>query len=210
MGTRDWPAMMSDTRSQITDLVAKLSAKSEAQSAAILQRLTDLFLDKHETFCDEHIAVFDDIIGALLERAPDEVLVELSAELASIDNPPKNVVAYLAQHENAFVAAPLLENSNLLSDEILAEVAETKSEKHRAAIAARKQLSETVTDMLVQRAHAAVAYKMTINPQARFSELGFVRLINHAKTDRDLAEALAARTDIPSELEPFLKLALAS
>jgi uncharacterized protein (DUF2336 family) len=201
---------MSDIRPQITDLVAKLSTKSDAQSLAILQRLTRLFLDKCGTFCDEHTAVFDDILCALLDRAPDEALAELSEELASIDNPPKNVVAYLAQHDNAFVAAPQLENSNLLSDQILAEVAEEKSEKHRAAIAARKQLSATVTDMLVQRAHAAVAYKVAINPQARFSELGFVRLINHAKTDRDLAEALAARTDIPSELEPFLKLALAS
>ena len=51
---------------------------------------------------------------------------------------------------------------------------------------------------------------MTANPDAHFSELGFVRLINHAKTDRDLAQALAGRTDIPTELEPFLKLALAS
>lgn len=201
---------MSDIRPQITDLVAKLSVKSGAQSAAILGRLTNLFFDKHKTFCDEHVAVFDEIIGALLERAPDDALAELSARLASIDNPPKNVVVHLAKHDNVNVAAPLLEVSPLLSDETLAEIAETKSERHRAAIAAREQLSETVTDMVVQRAHAAVAYKLTVNPQARFSELGFVRLINHAKTDRDLAEALAARTDIPSELEPFLKLALAS
>lgn len=201
---------MSDTRPQITDLVAKLSVKSEAQNASILQRLTDLFLDKCEMFSDDHVAVFDDIISALIERAPDEALAELSAKLASVDNAPKNVVAHLARHDNVFVAAPLLESSQLLSDDALAEVADSKSEKHRAAIAARKQLSETVTDMVVQRAHAAVAYKVAVNPQARFSELGFVRLINHAKTDRDLAEALAARTDIPTELEPFLKLALAS
>ena len=201
---------MPDTRPQITDLVAKLNAKSDAQNLAILQRLINLFLDKCGTFCDEHIAVFDDIICALLDRAPDDALAELSAKLASVANAPKNVVAHLAEHENSDVAAPVLEKSNLLPDEILAEIAETKSEKHRAAITARKHLSETVTDMLVRYGHSAVICKLTADPDARFSELGFVRLINHAKTDRDLAEVLAARTDIPTELEPFLKLALAS
>ncbi len=201
---------MPDTRPQIADLVEKLSVKSDAQNLAILQRLTKLFLERCDVFSEEHVAVFDDIICALIERAPTEALTELGGQLASLDNAPTNVVAHLAQHDDIAVAGRVLEKSTRLTDDTLAEVAKTKSERHRAAIAARKLLSEKVTDALVQHGHTAVAHKMSANPQAQFSEIGFVKLINHAKTDKDLAEALAARTDIPPELQPFLKLALAS
>ena len=64
--------------------------------------------------------------------------------------------------------------------------------------------------MLARRGHAAVACKVTANPQARFFKPGFVKLINNAKTNKNLVELLAARTDIPPELEAFLKLALVS
>jgi hypothetical protein len=46
------------------------------------------------------------------------------------------------------------------------------------------------------------------NHSARISELGFVRLIGQAKTDKTIAAAIAARTDLPAELTPFLKLTL--
>jgi hypothetical protein len=38
--------------------------------------------------------------------------------------------------------------------------------------------------------------------------MGFVKLINRAKTDKTLATAIAGRNDLPEELVPFLKLVL--
>jgi uncharacterized protein (DUF2336 family) len=177
---------------------------------AILQRVTDLFLDGWEAFGEDHVPIFDDIIGALIDRAPDAALAELSAKLAPIDKAPPNVVAWLAHHDNIAAAAPVLEKSTVLADQTLAEIAGTMSERHLAAIAARTQIGETVTDILVERSHSTVAYNLTTNPGARISELGFVKLINRAKTDKALAATIACRTDVPSELQPFLKLALAS
>lgn len=202
--------MMADAQPLITELVATLSAGSDAQNVTILQRVTDLFLDGWETFGEDHVAIFDDVIGVLIEKAPDAALAELSAKLAPIGKAPTNVVACLAQHDDIAVAAPVLEKSTVLTDQTLAEIAGTKSERHLAAIAARTQIGETVTDILVERSHSAVACDMTTNPGACFSALGFVKLINRAKTDKALAAAIAGRTDVPSELEPFLKLALAS
>jgi hypothetical protein len=45
------------------------------------------------------------------------------------------------------------------------------------------------------------------NAGARVSELGFARLIHLAKGHAALASALAGRSDIPAELQPFLELA---
>ena len=192
----------------IADLTASLNARSSAQNSTILQRVADLFFDGYASFSDDHISVFDDVIGLLIERAPPEVLVELSERFATLPKAPPQVVSHLAQHEEIAVAEPLLEQSTLLSDETLAQIAETTSEKHRAAIAGRPTLSETVTDSLVKHSHSAVACKLAANLNARFSPMGFVKLINKAKTDRELAAAIAVRSDVPDELQPFLKLAL--
>jgi len=202
--------MMADAQPLITELVATLSTRSDAQKVVILQRVIDLFLDGWETFGEDHVAIFDEVVGVMIDRASDAALAELSAKLAPIDKAPKNVVAWLAHHDNIAVSAPVLEKSTVLTDQTLAEIAGTNSESHLAAIAARTQIGETVTDILVERSHSPVACSITSNPGARFSALGFVKLINRAKTDKALAAAIARRTDVPSELEPFLKLALAS
>ena len=70
---------MAETRPQIIDLVAKQSTKSDTQNLAILQRLINLFLEKCATLSEEHISVFNEVVGTLIERAPFEALVELSA-----------------------------------------------------------------------------------------------------------------------------------
>jgi uncharacterized protein (DUF2336 family) len=194
----------------IADLEERLSSRSEAQNSAILQRVSELFFNGYATFNDDHISVFDDVLSLMIERAPTETLAELSARLAPLAKAPMHVLSLLAQHEEIAVAGPILEQSNLLSDDTLAEIAGITSERHRAVIAGRPQLSETVTDGLVQHSYAEVACKLAANLGARFSPMGFVKLINQAKADKELAAAIASRTDVPDELQPFLKLALES
>jgi hypothetical protein len=63
--------MTANAQPLITELVATLSAGSDAQNLAILQRVTDLFFDGWETFAEEHVAIFDNVIGVLIEKAPD-------------------------------------------------------------------------------------------------------------------------------------------
>jgi uncharacterized protein (DUF2336 family) len=75
------------------------------------------------------------------------------------------------------------------------------------AIASRPQVSETVTDALVDRGVADVTQKVIANDGAKLSELGFVKVVHEARTDEQLASALAERKDVPPELRPFLKLA---
>jgi NDP-sugar pyrophosphorylase family protein len=46
--------------------------------------------------------------------------------------------------------------------------------------------------------------KLIANNGAVIFELGFVKLIGHAKANKSLAVAIAKRVDMPPELEPFL------
>lgn len=198
---------MSESRVLIAELDATLQRVSSAQHVTILRRVTDLFVNGAESFADEHVAVFDDVFGRLIERAERTALAELSGRLAPIDNAPANVVGRLARHEDIAIAGPILQKSNL-DDQTLVEIAEAKGEKHLAAIANRAVISESVTNIMVGRCSAETARKVADNKSASFSEVGFVKLINRAKSDKALATAIESRTDLPPELEPFLQLTL--
>jgi uncharacterized protein (DUF2336 family) len=194
----------------ITELNATLTTASEGRHLSILRQVTDLFLERADVLSAGHVAVFDDVFVLLIRGMNEAALIELSRRIAPVENTPSKLVDILSCHDNIAVAGPALENANSLAEEALAGIAGTASRKHLQAIAARAQISETVTDILVDRGDGDLACKLVANPGARLSELGFVKLINRAKTDNTLAGLIAARSDLPPELEPFLRLALAS
>jgi uncharacterized protein (DUF2336 family) len=205
----DAPTMMAEPQTLIAELDATLHRATSSQHVSMLRRVTDLFLDRAAEYADAHVAVFDDVISRLLEKAERPALIELSGRLASVDNAPAKVIDRLARHEDIAIAGPILQKSSVVNDETLAEVAAAKSEKHLSAIGSRPVLSEAVTDVLVGRCSADTARKVTENRSAALSEIGFVKLINRAKGDKVLATAIENRDDLPPELQPFLKLTLA-
>jgi uncharacterized protein (DUF2336 family) len=200
--------MMSESRLLIAELDSTLQRVSSSQHLTMLRGVTDLFVNGADAYTDEHVALFGDVIGRLLDKADRPALAELSNRLAGIGNAPANVIDRLARHEDIAIAGPILQKSNV-KDPALAEVAGTKGEKHLAAIAGRPEISEAVTDVLVGRCTVETARKVIDNKGAKLSEVGFVKLINRAKTDKSLATAIESRGDLPPELEPFLKLTLA-
>lgn len=201
--------MTTDTPVLIAEIDAALSKASDTHRLKILRGVADLFVGGAEVFSESHVAIFDDVIGRLIEKTELPALIELSARLAPIDNAPANVIGRLAHHDDIAVAGPVLEKSHVLTDDVLAEIAGAKGPRHLAAIAGRAQIVQTVTDILVERGNSEVARKAISNLGASFSELGFVRLIGRAKTDKPLAASISSRIDMPTELGPFLKLTLA-
>lgn len=201
--------MRSNALALIAELDAALGQTPNSRQSKILHRITDLFLCDTMSFSDEQVAIFDDVFQRLIEKAEIPALVTLSTRLAPVENAPPNVIASLAQNDDIAVSEPVLTSSPVLTDEIIAKVtAAAKGPRQLTAIAARVRISEAVTDALIDRGVAEMINKVVANPSARISEIGFVKLINRAKTDKTLAAAIAARGDLPEELLPFLKLAL--
>jgi uncharacterized protein (DUF2336 family) len=65
------------------------------------------------------------------------------------------------------------------------------------AISKRQSIDETVTDVLVTRGDREVVNSVATNDGARFSDFGFLHLIQRAEGDSILAEQLGLRKDIP-------------
>jgi uncharacterized protein (DUF2336 family) len=204
--------MTTASQSLIVELDSALSRAPAAWRNTTLRRLTDLFLVDAELYSDDQVAVFDDVIVRLLDKADRRTLAETSKRLADVKNAPAKVVGTLARHSDMTIAGPVLEKSNVLTDADIVEIAEKERRDTvlLSLILARGQLSEAITEVLIRRGNPAIARKLIDNPHARISEASFARLVTSVEKDKELAAAIAKRPDLPAELRPWLDAALAT
>jgi uncharacterized protein (DUF2336 family) len=196
--------------SLISELDASLAAAPSPWRHGVLRQVVDLFLVNADYYADDHIVLFDDVICRLIadiERAP---LIELSNRLAPAPRAPVKVVGTLARNRDPAICGPILAQARTLPDSALVEVAgkEQIELDLLAKIAARAQLSEAVTDVLLKRGHPDIRWMVLNNANACISEVGYARLVASLNGDKKLAAAIAARDNVPPELQPFLAAAL--
>jgi uncharacterized protein (DUF2336 family) len=167
--------------------------------AETLRKITTLFLEGADRFNDDHVALFDDVMGCLIEEIEARTLAELARRIAPVANAPKDLVRTLAESNDIAVAGPLLKQAQL-DDADLQRIAETKSQAHLLALSVRRSLSETISDILVARGNQEVARSIATNRDARLSDRAFTTLVERAEHDGQLAEKVGLRSDIPPRL----------
>src|SRR5689334_5758674 len=172
---------------------------SAEKRAETLRRITTLFLDGVPDFNAEHIALFDDVIGCLIEEIEAKALAELARRIAPIPNAPAGVVSTLAKNDDIEVAGPVLRQARIAERDLM-HIAETKSQAHLLAMSTRLEIGEALCDILVERGNRDVARSIANNPHAQLSTNAFTTLVNRAEQDGVLAEKVGMRTDIPPRL----------
>ena len=195
---------MSGVRSLIDEVEASFRGGSADSRATTLRRITDLFMAGAETYQEPQIGVFDDVLCQLINKIEREAIVELSRTVAPIAKAPPALTRKLSRHDDIAISGPVLRQSPLLSDGDLIEIAQTKSQQHLEAIAGRRQVSEKVTDVLIDRGNADVLTTVAGNFGARFSQKGYGSLLAKAEDQADIAMAVVMRSDLSPEL--FRKL----
>src|SRR5262245_48638661 len=188
---------MTETASLIDDLERTLATGDNQQRIETLSRITDLFTAGASTYSDEHVALFDDVILKIATRLEAKALARLSTRLAPIPNAPARSIKALAMHDDIRVARPVLSQSPRLDESDLLDTARAKGQPHLLAISERSSLSETVTDVLVERGNREVVHSVARNRGARFSDAGFRILINRSNGDDVLATHVGMRRDLP-------------
>src|SRR5208282_5346007 len=83
---------MGATLSLIPELEEVIQHGSREKRAETLQRITALFLNGASRYNDEHVDLFDDMFGLLIEEIETKARAELSAHLAPVRNAPVNVL----------------------------------------------------------------------------------------------------------------------
>jgi uncharacterized protein (DUF2336 family) len=198
------PAHHQSSRSLIDELNEAVSSGGDAHRQRILERITDLFAAGSRGYNGDQISLFDDVLQELIADIEVQARARLAQRLAHIQTSPPGIIRALAFDDSIVVAEPVLKYSQQLSDADLAENARVKSQEHLLAIAQRLKLSETVTDVLVDRGDHRVVDKVVKNRGARISLSGYEKLTHKARRDRKLTLALSRRSDLPRQY--FLKL----
>jgi uncharacterized protein (DUF2336 family) len=190
---------MTTRSSLIEELEQALAAGNEAQRAAMLSRITDLFLAGATRYSEVQVNLFDEVITKLTNTIEAKARARLAVRLAPSANAPAGVIRILASDDDIEVARPVLRNSERLTETDLIANARSKSQPHLLAISERKSLSEAVTDVLVTRGDREVAHSVARNSGARFSEAGFRILVKRSAGDEALAMHVGARRDLPRQ-----------
>jgi uncharacterized protein (DUF2336 family) len=190
----------------LAELDSVLPAKPDSWRSTALRQIVDLFLGGAAGYGDEQVAVFDEVIVRLIQKMDRLQLAELSNKLAPVANGPARVLGRLARHSDMAVCGPILDHAEALPDADLIEIADKDRVDPNLLmkIAARRQLSTAVTDILLKRGNKVLQRKIIDNPNALVSEEGFARVITALSGDKNLAGAIAARNDVPAELRVWL------
>ena len=183
----------------LSTLDALLSNIDGPQKARVLRAVSEEFIARITVLSRAGAELYDEIILRVVTEVAVPVEAELAERLADLEPGPVRTVRHLARSGDVSVAEPLLQRSPLLCDVDLVEVARDCGQGHRVAIALRRDLSTTVTDVVVGRGEMPVLRAVAGNLTARFSPQGIETLVAASGRDEALNLALTRRTDLPAD-----------
>lgn len=198
-GQADTPRM-SSLNKLLPELELAIARGSPKRRSEMLFSVLDVFANGADRFSDDEIALFDDIIMRLAVEIEMAAREKLAQRLAPIAKAPLNIIHMLACDDEIRVARPILSDSVRIDETVLAQVAKSQSQAHLIAISQRKSLGEIITDILVERGNREVLLTVSKNLNAKFSTLGFSRLVKRSEGDDALAMIVGSRLDIPRPL----------
>lgn len=178
---------------ELTDAV-----RAEAR-AALVQRLIDVVAwpESRIPLYERQLAA--DLLLGLLKTSSAELRRRCAVGLARIEDSPKALLRYLSRDE-ILVAGPLLENGVGFDDSDLIAAIRGGVSAHWQIIAKRRNLTEPVTDVLLQTGDPATAELLLRNNFARLSAQGVELIVSRSRQAPHLAGMLTQRPELrPTE-----------
>jgi uncharacterized protein (DUF2336 family) len=185
---------MDDLSEPLTGLGADEAAQRRSRML-IAKRLAEIVTWPATRIAPHERQLAGDILIGLLRTADVELRMRCAERLAMIVDAPKPVLRYLAR-DQIEVARQLIEASPALDDSDLVATIRAGTAAHWAAIAHRRNLSETVTEALAQTQDPAVIEAALRNPFTKFSTVGIDMIVAQSRRARPLAAALLLREEV--------------
>jgi len=166
-----------------------------AEREQLFRNMAQLFSFVSDRCDDEQVAQYDEVLCQLAEFVEVEARAHVAQLLARLDRAPGTVVVQLA-NDVIEVAKPLLEFSNVLSDDDLIDIVENQSDAHSAVIAGRQRVSERVGEAIVSQGNRDSMLRLVRNDKAEIGQAALERLVARAAEDAEMATDLRNRTDL--------------
>jgi uncharacterized protein (DUF2336 family) len=170
--------------------------RSSEKRLDLLRKITDLFFAGIDQHSEAENSLFHEVIDRIVDQVSHEAKIDVATNLATLPGFPLPVVRKFANDNIIEIARPVLRSAIGLTERELVGIARKASDQHLDAIAGRAQLSEAITDVLIDRGSREVMHTVSANQGACFSEQGMEKLVTKARVDTGLQGLLVERSDL--------------
>uniref|UniRef100_A0A2A4YXB9 DUF2336 domain-containing protein n=1 Tax=OCS116 cluster bacterium TaxID=2030921 RepID=A0A2A4YXB9_9PROT len=185
------------------ELTKLATEKSSDKRLELMTAITDMFITDRQNKSLNEVELFGDVFTKLLKDMDKNGKLQISEKFAHVQDTPKSFAVALI-YEDAEVAAPMLQHSNVFTDDDLINVTNLTTTEHRVAVAGRINISEIVTDNLIGHGEPIVLRAVCQNDSAHISNNGFAHMVKHNPDDGELLALLLQREDLPKDVKLLL------
>ncbi len=180
------------TSSDIKTLLSDPTAENRAEAA---KKVSEQFNSGELSDSERKIA--EDIFKIMVRDAEERVRLALSDSLKDNPDVPHDVAVSLA-NDVVGVAAPMLEFSEVLTDEDLKEIITSQGAETQIAIARRENLSADVADTIVENSdNEDVIFTLVSNEGADLQEDTMGKVMDKYGEVEAVSDSLANRGQLP-------------
>lgn len=151
--------------------------------------------------------IAEDILRRLMKDAEVRVRQALAAQLKDYSGLPRDMALELARDVDS-VALPVLQFSQVLSDEDLIEIVRSGSAEKQVAIAGRPTVSARLAGALIDTENEAAVARMVANPGAALDDRLLDRTIAEYGHSDTVSASLAERPKLPAAIAERLMAAV--
>lgn len=184
---------------EIEQLLNLARDKSDAGRERLINTVSDLFMEDEKTLSERERALMTDILNQLVREVEMAVRRHLSERLSILPNAPRELIITLAS-DTIEVARPVLMKSEILHDADLIEIIQHRTMEHQLAIAMRKDVSEVVSEALVETGSVDVIKTLLKNVDAKISEGTKAYLVEESEKVNAYREPLIRRPDLDPKM----------
>ena len=190
---------MSADKSRLKQLIEVAREGSSDRRRDLLREITDVFMAEPDRYSSAELQHFDVIMSTVTEQVEIALRREIAEKLADTPDAPKGLLRQLA-HDEIHVAEPILSRSPALDEEDLVRVVRQRGQDHMKAITKRRDVPQKLTAELVERGNAEVLTSLAENRGAKFDDDSMEKMVDHARSIKELQKPMAERYDLPPQL----------
>ncbi len=179
------------TREDVSRLLTDPSGDHRAETAAKIA--TDF---GQRTLTDAERKMAEEIFRIMVKDAEVRVREALAQNLKENPAVPRDVAVSLAKDVDS-VALPVLQFSEVLSDEDLIEIVRSQGATKQVAIAGRPSVSEVVSSALVETENENVVTTLVANTGAEISEKSLHKVVEDFGDSEAIQDAMVHRPKLP-------------
>lgn len=173
--------------------VARLLANPSADTRA---EIAGKIAGQHPALSTAQRKLAEDIFRLMVKDAEVRVREALSRQLKENPLVPNDVAVALARDVDS-VALPMLQFSEVLTDEDLIEIVKAQSPEKQVAVARRAHVSAHLADALVDSHNEAAVASLVANEGAELTEAALQRVVDEFGSSEMVGKPLVERASLP-------------